>query len=710
MAEVMADSAQPDERILASGDESGTAPGDRPFRPDVEGLRAVAVLLVVLFHSGVSALSGGFVGVDVFFVISGFVITGVLLRERSASGRTSILAFYGRRCRRIIPAATLVIIVAVVLAYWFLGVGGGSQTATDGRWAAVFLANFHFIATGTNYLASQAPPSPLQNFWSLAVEEQFYVVYPTLFLLVAGARGLTLRARLAIGLVAVIIVSFVYSVVDTHSNPVDAFFSPFTRAWELALGALVAVCTPWLLKMPARVAASATWIGLGAILIAATVFSSQTSYPGYLAMIPVVGAALIIAGGMNAHSLGAEALLRIPPFRWLGKVSYSLYLWHWPILIIAAEYAGKTTLSVKDNLGWDLVALGVSVVTYRLLENPIRHSVVLRRIRWASVGLGVGLIVVTLGAISVVSNVASGPSGATTTSALATPANRPLVPLHTVLSVVAASGHIRTLPSNLVPSVRDLLWHPSSNLGFPPSASGCTPSMSQSTVPSCVFGDRRASRTIVLYGDSHAGMWFQAIDDIAIRSRWKLVILFKEGCPASFVSVPEYADAIGDWTACDQWHTFAEDRIRQIAPAVVIVSETSKYRDPAGVRYTTGQWQQSVRHLFSQIARPKTVKIVIGSPDVPRAGGQRCLDQHRHDIQVCSGPPDQVYALFNNAEQSAAARTGARFIDVNPWLCTKTCSFVVGHYETYLDLDHLTVGYTLFLEGVLTKALALPNT
>ena len=151
-------------RFLTSGDESGTAPEDRPFRPDVEGLRAVAVLLVVLFHAGAPSLSGGYVGVDVFFVISGFVITGVLLRERASSGRTSILAFYGRRCRRIIPAATLVIIVTVFLSYFFLGTVGGSRAAIDGRWAAVFLANFRFIATGTSYLGSTLPPSPLQNY------------------------------------------------------------------------------------------------------------------------------------------------------------------------------------------------------------------------------------------------------------------------------------------------------------------------------------------------------------------------------------------------------------------------------------------------------------------------------------------------------------------------------------------------------------------
>src|ERR1700674_4333621 len=216
-----------DERFLTSGDEAGTAPGDRRFRPDVEGLRAVAVLLVVLFHAGIPGLNGGFVGVDVFFVISGFVITGVLLRERASDHRTSILGFYGRRCRRIIPAATLVIVVTVVAGYAVLGVVAGDRTAVDGKWAAVFLANFHFASIGTNYLTATQPPSPLQNFWSLAVEEQFYLVYPTLFLLAAWVPvRLAFRSRLVIGLPVVIGASLTLSVIQTSTNATVAYFSP----------------------------------------------------------------------------------------------------------------------------------------------------------------------------------------------------------------------------------------------------------------------------------------------------------------------------------------------------------------------------------------------------------------------------------------------------------------------------------------------------
>ena len=305
------------DRFLASGDEAGTAPGDRHCRPDVEGLRAVAVLLVVLFHAGVPGLRGGYIGVDVFFVISGFVITGVLLRERAVEHRTSILAFYGRRCRRIIPAATLVIIVTAVAAYAVLGVVGGDRTAVDGRWAAVFLANFHFASVGTNYLTATLPPSPLQNYWSLAVEEQFYLVYPTLFALVAWmSMRVAFRIRMATGLIVVIVASFTLSVLQTATESTVAYFSPFTRAWELALGALVAVSTPVLLRMSRRLAASMTWVGLAAILMAAFWFTSNTAYPGWHVAIPVIGSALVIAAGTVAPHGGATPPphLSIPAF------------------------------------------------------------------------------------------------------------------------------------------------------------------------------------------------------------------------------------------------------------------------------------------------------------------------------------------------------------------------------------------------------------
>jgi peptidoglycan/LPS O-acetylase OafA/YrhL len=386
-----------DPRPEASGDEAGTAPGDRRFRPDIQGLRAVAILLVVLYHAHIPGVGGGFVGVDVFFVISGFVITGVLLRERASTGGTSILAFYARRVRRIIPAASLVIVVTVLAAYVVLGPVSGRQTAVDGQWASVFLVNFHFIATETNYLASQTPPSPLQNFWSLAVEEQFYVVYPTIFLLVASTFVRTsFRIRMSVLLVATIVGSFVLSVTLTSSDPINAFFSPFTRAWELALGALIAVSAGNLRRLPATAAAALSWLGLAAIVIAAVVFTSATSYPGSLVAVPVIGAGLVIAGGTVGPSAGAEAVLGLRPFQWLGLVSYSFYLWHWPVLILATEWRGVPTLATLDNVLLVLVALALSIGTYLVVENPARHSATLIARRGTTIALGGCLVATTL--------------------------------------------------------------------------------------------------------------------------------------------------------------------------------------------------------------------------------------------------------------------------------------------------------------------------
>jgi len=388
---------QEEGRFLDSGDVAGTAPGDRKFRPDVEGLRAVAVLLVVLYHAGIPTLTGGFVGVDVFFVLSGFVITGLLLRERASTGATKLLNFYGRRSRRILPAATVVIMLTVLASYHWLGFLTGDDTVQVGRTASLFYANFHFISTGTNYLSSQAPPSALQNFWSLSVEEQFYVLYPTLFIVTALAWSrVNLRLKLTILLTVSIVASFIWSVVQTSSNGTAAYFSPFTRPWELALGGLVAVGSLQLAKLPRPVALAMTWIGLGGILVAGFAYTGTTTYPGSAVALPVIATALVVAGGTAAPRMGAEWILRLPPFRWLGKLSYSLYLWHWPILIIAAQYAGHS-LSVKDNLAWVLLALAFSIVSYFVVENPLRHWKYLSRSGIRSLGLGALFIGVSLG-------------------------------------------------------------------------------------------------------------------------------------------------------------------------------------------------------------------------------------------------------------------------------------------------------------------------
>jgi peptidoglycan/LPS O-acetylase OafA/YrhL len=370
----MAGGATLDPDSLSPDEEAGTAPGDRAFRPDVEGLRAVAILMVVLFHVGLRQAQGGNAGVDVFFVISGFVITGLLLREQRTTGGIKFLSFYARRARRILPMAILVIVTSLAATKILVG-SDATLVASDSRWSSVFLADFHFGAVLPT-LFTHRVVSPLEQFWSLAVEEQFYLVYPAFFaiLMVGVPIGRwSKQMRLGAGLLIIAVASFALCVASSHVGQLGAYYSPFTRAWELALGGLVAVATPALRSIPTSVAAVIAWIGLVAVIGSASELSLRFAYPGAVAAIPVLGAVLVVAGGTSAPALGAERVLGLAPFRWLGRRSYSWYLWHWPFLAIAAEYS-RTPLSLTTNLLLVLLALVLSAATYSLVENPIRHS------------------------------------------------------------------------------------------------------------------------------------------------------------------------------------------------------------------------------------------------------------------------------------------------------------------------------------------------
>jgi peptidoglycan/LPS O-acetylase OafA/YrhL len=382
----------PTDRLRQADDDPGTLLGDRKYRPDVEGLRAVAVGAVILFHANLFGFTGGFIGVDVFYVISGFVITGVLLRKLEASGSLGFKDFYARRARRILPAAGLVLLVTILASYHWLGFIRGAEVADDARWCAVFLGNFHFLSIGTNYFASQLPPSPLQNYWSLAVEEQFYLVYPcALALSLVLIPRLSVRHKVMIFTGVVILSSLSWSIYQTSADPYGAYLSSLTRAWELAIGGFVAAGTQYWLRMRRDVALGMTWLGIGGILIAATEFTGSTPYPGWAAILPVASAALIIIGGMSAGRWGAEVLLGSFVFRWLGKLSYSLYLWSWPVLTIAVESTSKP-LSVVQRLLTILASLVLSILTYALIENPIRHSKFVAR-SWRR-GILVGALIV----------------------------------------------------------------------------------------------------------------------------------------------------------------------------------------------------------------------------------------------------------------------------------------------------------------------------
>jgi peptidoglycan/LPS O-acetylase OafA/YrhL len=442
-------------------------------RADIQGLRAVAVLLVALDHAGIPFLKGGYVGVDVFFALSGFLITGLLLAEAFEHGRVSLVRFYARRARRILPAAALTLVTTAIAAHHLLNFVRAREVVEDSVWASLFAANVHFAREGSDYFAQGQPPSPLLHFWTLSAEEQFYLVWPSVLSLVLLSAlfrrrtGQPALRRLLIVIVVAGTASLLWSIHSTHATPTTAYFSSLTRAWELALGAALAVAASSIRHVPAVLQVGLGWSGLVAIVCAAVLFSGSTAFPGYAALLPTAGAALVIAAGLRQRPcrLAAGRVLSLAPFRYVGDRSYAFYLWHWPVLVIAVQYAGHD-LSLIAKLLLLCGAFLLSVVSYKTFENPFR------RMRWPTPA-GALAWPASAAAVLVVALVISGsldqtaariraaaaavrPAALVDTAAAASIPGVPQGPLPAVVAAVRAAERREPLPSPLTPPVGDL--------------------------------------------------------------------------------------------------------------------------------------------------------------------------------------------------------------------------------------------------------------
>jgi peptidoglycan/LPS O-acetylase OafA/YrhL len=383
-------------------EQQAAHPHNTDYRGDIDGLRAVAVTLVVLFHVGSSVLPGGFVGVDVFYVISGFLITGLLVRELRSSGTVSIANFYARRVRRLLPLSALVLVTTAIASRFLAPVLDRPGIGSDIQAAATYVANWHFATASTQYMASTGK-SPVLHYWSLSVEEQFYVLWPLLLLLASsGAARRSWQVgvrRIAVTLGVLGTVSFTLSVVTTTTSGPFAFFGLHTRAWELAVGAGLALATDRWLRRPTLWSISLGWIGLLMVLGSAGLLTGDTPYPGSAAALPVLGTAMLLASGAARSSWSVGRLLSLPPVRYLGRISYAWYLWHWPCLVLlggvgadSAEGAGDQSAGgpgVTRLVAAIAASLVLSVLSHHLVENPARRTAWLSRFTGRSLMLGV---------------------------------------------------------------------------------------------------------------------------------------------------------------------------------------------------------------------------------------------------------------------------------------------------------------------------------
>lgn len=695
------------------------------FREDIEGLRAVAVLAVVLFHAGVPGIGGGYVGVDVFFVISGFLITGLLWREVSTSGTVRLRRFYGARARRLLPASAAVGVVTAIASFVLLPPLQVKNVLIDGIANALYVGNYLFALQGVDYHLAYTPPSPFLHYWSLGVEEQFYLVWPAMIIVTAWLIRRVRRQRTEanatasvrpylVVLVLVGVVSFALSLAATALLPSVAFFSLPTRAWELAVGGLVGLTAAHWRRLPAPIVAIAAWGGLALILVACTVLSATTPFPGTAALLPVLGTVLVIGAGCAAPAGGVGRILSLPPMRAIGRASYSWYLWHWPVLVLAAPLLGHS-LGLVERLVTVVISGVLAVVTLRLIENPIRLADSLRRSPARSLAVGgaataVAVCVSVVCLLLVPIPLGRGPAAPPLAVAATPPPTGPnpgpydaavQQAFAQVQAAVSASADRTAVPSNLNPSLTD-----ADNESPLTYFKGCLRNFFDVDQPECVTGDTASPTEVALVGDSNAAMWIPTFQQLTEDRPWRVETLTKGGCPMLDLAIIN-PFLRREYTECKQWRDLIIDRLRAERPQLIVLGLWRKYGErydfPAGVTSYDPTWNDSLTDLVHELRGLGSEVLVLGPVPDPHTEVPVCLSGHLDDTLACS--PTRAKAVNEAgiaAEAAAVTRGGGEYVDVTDLFCTADrCPAIVGNTVVFQDANHLSFQYARLLAPVI---------
>jgi peptidoglycan/LPS O-acetylase OafA/YrhL len=691
------------------------------------------VLAVVLFHAGMPGVGGGYIGVDVFFVISGFLITGLLWREVTGTGTVQLGRFYGARARRLLPAATTVGVATSIGAALLLPPLQARSVLGDGIASALYVGNYRFAIQGTDYLAADTPPSPFQHYWSLGVEEQFYLLWPALIIGTAwfirhrtglGSRPATMRAverpeeepgnwarinPYLFVLAALAVVSFALSLAWTRSSPPWAFFSLPTRAWELAVGGLVALSAAHWRRLPALAAALAGWGGLAVVVLACIQLGTGTPYPGTAALLPVLGTALVIGAGCATATGGAGRLLSARVMRAVGRVSYSWYLWHWPVLLLMPHVLAHPA-GLADRLAAAIISAGLAVITLHLVENPARFADPLRRSAARSLALGgavtaaavcVGIALLTVVPVPV----GSGAAAAAPKISVAPQPNRAANPYDAAVeqgfaqaqAAVAASADLKAVPSNLTPPLADAAADKAAVF-----VNGCVRSWRDVGQSECATADTASATTVTLVGDSHAAMWNPALEQIAGQRHWRLETLGKVTCPPQ--NLPITSPYLGrEYTECEQWRNEITTRLQAEHPRLIVLGVGRRYGGDFGFTSYDPAWVDSLGRMVAQLRHMGATVLVLGPVPDPHSTVPTCLSAHLADASACSPARSQaVNDAGIAAEKAATTANGGHYADLTPLFCTtQSCPVIVGNDLVFRDDNHVTIAYAQALAPVI---------
>lgn len=693
----------------------------KEIRGDIQGLRAVAVAVVVCAHAGLTALPGGFVGVDVFFVVSGYLISGLLFREVLVTGGLSIGQFWARRARRILPAATVVSVVTVLASLLVMGFLDAREVVVDAIWAAAFAANIHFGQEGVYYFAQDTGPSPMQHYWSLAVEEQFYVVWPLalfaillLTRLVTGRSPKRLPRRPVLALLLVVVVaSLLWSMSQTVSSPTTAYFSTFTRAWELGIGALIALIpTTAVARLRVGYLQVMALAGIVVVVASCVVITSSTPFPGIAAALPVTGTALVLLAGHGGGTTLVGQLLSTEPFRVVGDWSYSIYLWHWPVLILP-EYALDRDLTGFESILAVLVTLTLSAYSYQYVEMPFRTGTPAHRLarRRALVLYPVSAaLVLGVGGGAWLWTGAQVPDGDGSPPITIAGSEGPgAVQIDTVALVrasVKAARARQAIPSDTDPSILELRKSVA-------DVGECD--YEQNVRKLCPVGESDGARTLVLIGDSHARAWIPAFDRIAEAGDWKAYYLVKPQCTAAHIPIASTESDDEVFTDCSEFQDWVIEQVEDLEPDLVVVASSPPVNGVfdgdervSSIDRTIPLLRAGYDELFSELDSAADEVVLLR--DVPKSPEDpaTCLTTGEPSLRDCMFEPEERSRILGDVAVESANVSGARVVDPTPWLCYQgECPIVIGGTLSYRDTDHITTEYAANLWATLGRALRM---
>jgi peptidoglycan/LPS O-acetylase OafA/YrhL len=677
------------------------------FRYDIGGLRGLSIIAVVIGHVfnviGIHIIGG----VDMSFALSGYLITWLAIREFTTHNRFRLKQFYARRVRRLVPAATLVTLVTLAASWYWLPETKLRLIGSDAMWATLSGMNYWFVVDDRPYAPAGVPTeggieasSPFLHYWSLNVEEQFYLVYPGLLLLamVIGRKIGKLRLTVGIMLAIMVATSLAASIIQTgveRSHP-DAYYPTHTRAWELALGALVAVAQPLFKRLSQTAAALTTWVGMATIIVGLFVIYDRP-LPSYNVAMPVIGTLLVIIGGEARPRFGAESILRWSPLQYIGKVSYQWYLWHWPVVIIMPYVTGhqftsdpqKEALPLFYLFGVVGLSFTLAVATWHLLDAPIRNRKAYNEEPSKVFGHGFMLLLAAM----VASTILFVSSPASTKPA------------------AAGNGQVSEIQKLVQEGLTVTALTPEQKNGLAAASTdweySCINSFQSTTPKPCNYGDKNAADTVAMMGDSHTTHWVPAMDDIAKRRGFKLVTYAKSACPAEPYANTDYGTK-RRYTECEKWREAVYTKVEALQPKVLILS-TGLYE---GIDKNVPDEQTIGDATAAVVARftARGIKVVVFD-DTPRPfiDVPACLGEHPNDVQKCTVPRDTAmhYPKVRAAREQATVKNGGQFIKLDQWFCTnEACPPIINGMNVNVDTAHVTSTYAKWLGPELEKSLA----